>query len=752
MKEQEIQATEEEKKKIFENIKMEELDEINIDSQNDAFLENYLNNKYKIKLENLNNEQNYSVIASNQIQINSVNKKENKFKNLNITKNLENEIKGENENKLRAKKKEKETPIEMKPNLIEQFNLKGVKTTEKRMFTNLDIKKCEGQEIKGIKKEQKNLEKKSNGELLIKKEKKQKKEIETQVELDLINNNLILEHDIKYKINNQKKEENIIVKNKSFNIRHKNKQNSDLIIVKQKKLNLLQKSSKKFSKETIEPCYSESLTIKTRESYEEPLPNYRLSKKFTKFLISDDENSMPKNDINLISTLTETNENQFAIIGDKSEVIKENEENDQIGEKEEYIQKPIYDQEIINPDFDKNMTKQFINNMVQNKLEIEKKKNMDNTKNKLIIVFKAMKMKNALNKNTKNKKYFLNALKQIKEIKKTKLKSIIKTNTFSHNYLPKDKNKQKEYKDSSNLKQNIPSSKLYIENNSIEIKYKKKKAIKRLLSEIKENIINIEGINKNRKDIEKKFSDVKNMLSESFFFESATKLKRKNYIDTQTQTPKLRPKNKQTYKVILNEIKTTEKNEKPFPNYKTNNKYEINHILDLNYSGKTNSNNYSNNSLKIEKEDIKDPNKLFRISKFNNFFRYFFDSNKKIYFLKLLCLIKWNHLRKDFDLDKSRSRKKHKDIKELFDKSKTIFINKLLDFSKKYKTEKAFNLMTNLFNRRKKGVVNILKKNKKGKKLDSTLLKKNNIAFLKLKSIFRKFCGKYVFSLYKKNK
>jgi accessory colonization factor AcfC len=69
------------------------------------------------------------------------------------------------------------------------------------------------------------------------------------------------------------------VKNKSFNIRHKNKSNSDLIIVKQKKLNLLQKSSKKFSKENIEPCYSESLTIKTRETYEDPLPNYRLSKK-----------------------------------------------------------------------------------------------------------------------------------------------------------------------------------------------------------------------------------------------------------------------------------------------------------------------------------------------------------------------------------------------------------------------------------------------------------------------------------------
>ena len=98
------------------------------------------------------------------------------------------------------------------------------------------------------------------------------------------------------------------------------------------------------------------------------------------------------------------------------------------------------------------------------------------------------------------------------------------------------------------------------------------------------------------------------------------------------------------------------------------------------------------------------------------------------------------------------NRNKHRDIKELFSKYKIILINNLVYFSKKYKTEKAINLMANLFNRRKKEIVKILKRNKRERKLDSTLLKKNNIALLKLKSIFRKFCGKYVFSLYKKNK
>jgi len=77
---------------------------------------------------------------------------------------------------------------------------------EKKVFLNLDIKKCEGQEIKATKNLQKNIEKISNGELMIKKQQaKKKKEIDTQIEPDLINNNLVLNNDIKYKINPQKK-------------------------------------------------------------------------------------------------------------------------------------------------------------------------------------------------------------------------------------------------------------------------------------------------------------------------------------------------------------------------------------------------------------------------------------------------------------------------------------------------------------------------------------------------------------------
>ena len=86
--------------------------------------------------------------------------------------------------------------------------------------------------------------------MIKKQQAKKKKEIDTQIEPDLINNNLVLNNDIKYKINPQKKEDNIIVKNKSFNIRQKkSKSNSDLIIVRQKKLNLQQKSIKKFNKD-----------------------------------------------------------------------------------------------------------------------------------------------------------------------------------------------------------------------------------------------------------------------------------------------------------------------------------------------------------------------------------------------------------------------------------------------------------------------------------------------------------------------
>ena len=754
-KEREIQATEYETKKIFENIKIENLDKINI-------------NKFKKKIKDDYNL--YSINNSNQIEISSENKPENKFNNLNIGKTEENKI-------IITNKKKDKNKIDIKPNLIEQFTFNSKNKLEKKVFLNLDIKKCEGQEIKATKKLQKNIEKISNGELMIKKQQaKKKKEIDTQIEPDLINNNLVLNNDIKYKINPQKKEDNIIVKNKSFNIRQKkSKSNSDLIIVRQKKLNLQQKSIKKFNKENIEPCYSEAITIKTREYYEDPLPKFKLSRKFSKFLISDNENLIPQNNINLINTLTKTNENQLEFLGNKNNLIQENKE-----KENEYIQKiPILENKNNNEDFEKTMTKQFINNMVQNKFEIEKKKNMDNTKNKLVTIVKTMKMKNALNKNIKNKKYFFDKLKNIKDAKK----KIEISNSFNHNYIPNSKNKSEEYTDTFDLKSNFT---LYIDNNTIEIKNKNKSRKNKLLTEIKENNINIEGEKKNiikivdkvdegvqlspkkeltittkriykkEKILNKKFTHVRNILSDSFSYESeADNKKTKQYVEIATQTPRLRPKNYSPKKVTFNENKTVINNEKSFFELKNiNNTYQVDHSMDISYLGKSNIMNESNGSIKIEKEEIKDNDKLFRISQFNKLFKYVFDSNKRLSFLRFLYLTKWIQISKNSNFNNSQKLIKNKqNIKNIFEKSNLLMAHKLKDFSKTYKTIKAVPLIMNLFDRRKKEAIKTMKMNTKGKKIDEKVLRKTKNAIYKLKSKLRNHCGKYIFSLYKrKNK
>ena len=58
---------------------------------------------------------------------------------------------------------------------------------------------------------------------------------------------------------------------------------------------------------------------------------------------------------------------------------------------------------------------------------------MDQTKNKLIKVFKAIKLKNALGKNLKNKKYFMDRLKEIKKNKSEK--NLSSVNAINYNYV-----------------------------------------------------------------------------------------------------------------------------------------------------------------------------------------------------------------------------------------------------------------------------------------------------------------------------
>ena len=456
-----------------------------------------------------------------------------------------------------------------------------------------------------------------------------------------------------------------------------------------------------------------------------------------KLLISENDNLIPENNINLISNdLSQINEAQFEIIG-KNNLLKEN----NVEKEDEYIElKPDIEIKNNNEDLEKNMTKQFINNMVQNKFEIEKKKNMENTKNKLITIIKANKMKNALNKNTRNKKYFFDKLKNIKNAKK--ILSI--SNSFNYNYLTNIKYKAETYTDTLDLTNKFIND-LFIDNNAIEIRKKNKLSKNKNLSEIKENDINIEAIKKKEiekvdeeiqmspkkefkittkrtfkkeKIIKKHFSNIQNTQSDSFSFEKENKEKKeeipkpnpKKYVDTQTQTPKLRPQ-----RLIKNS-----KN--------ANITFEINHTLDMSYMGKNNINNENENE---------------------KIFKYYFDiNNKKIPFLKLLYLTKWIHLTKNCDLDKSKTR----DFKNLSKKYYSIVAHKLKDFSEKYKKTKAVDYLMNLFNRRKKEVIKAIKMKKKGNENDVVLLRKKKNALHKLNKVLRKYCRKYVFGLYKKNK
>ena len=708
-KEEEIQATE---KKDFN---VEEIDEITLESLNKDYVENIINDNYEKDLKE--RKKMLQKMKNDEINIKGKELEKNKFMILNIGKNKENDVMYENEGK-----------------------------KKKKMFDNLDIKKCEGCSINGIQKENKNLIKIKNDELMITTEEKLKKENDASYDIKLINEKLEPKNDINYTINSKKKE-NIIVKNNLINIKAKKDANkNNLIIVKQKKLNLISKNPKIFTKERIEPCYSESITIKTREEYEDPIPKFSLSKKFNKLLSSENENSYPKPNTNLISTLSSSSENQIEIIGIK----KENKEIKDISKQS----KPIIEEDKDKNEFKKNMTKLFINNMVENKLEIEKKKSLDNTKNKLIKVYKTMKMKNALyNKSLQSKKDFFDKLKKTKLNKK----QLYINNTICHNYI--SNNKKGENKGQQNI--------LYIENNTLQIRHKNKN--KKNLFPINENEINIKKNTKKIKKVDEEVQisplrDIKITVKRTYKKEKILQKNFKNIINTNldsftinpglnmvdiaTQTPKLRPKNKVPEKLIFNEIKTVIKNNRMNNTVYNFNAYEVNQISNISYLGNmsnTEINEINNINMKFEKEEsnninnINDPDKLYRISQIQKILKLFFNKNDS--FLKLIYLLKWKNNTKNSDKPES-----------IINQDKDIIINesKVKSDLDKETIEKANSLLLNLFERRKKEVYNMMKK--KGKKSDSKKLRRKENAAKKLNSVIKQYLGHYVFDLYKKSK
>ena len=207
------------------------------------------------------------------------------------------------------------------------------------------------------------------------------------------------------------------------------KKESSLAVEEQQSINKKEKEPKReFNKDDISICFSENFAVKLKEDYE---------------IKSEEDSKLNKNAINI---LEESIEKRIEIIGNPSASNKDS--NDSNGVKESKLngEYPIDSMNDIEP----HLTEELINNIVQDKLEKEKQKTMDQTKNKLIQVVKVIKLKNALGKNLKNKKDFINKLKDIKK-SKDKRNILSPVNAINHNYLSKHNIKVEESTDTENL-------------------------------------------------------------------------------------------------------------------------------------------------------------------------------------------------------------------------------------------------------------------------------------------------------------
>jgi hypothetical protein len=673
-------------------------------------------------------------------------------------------------NKLRSQRKEKKDKIKYLIDLNNQINIKGHKKKKvplkqekkedinyspiktNKLFSSLEMNKCEEKTISGKEKEPIILQNIKNDSLEIKSKKNKKIEEETQIDKNELKIDFVPENNDIFSLKS-KKSNNIIVKNKRFIIKDDQK-------------------PKVSGFDNLEQAYSETIEIKTQKEFDrsEPLPK----KVFD------------------IANLSQIKEGSLEMKG-KPEI---------------------------------SMGK--INNMVKEKLEEEKHKNLDNTKNKLMEVLKVVKLKNALGKNTLNKKYFMDKLKEIKKNKDDK-KVLSLGNAININYLsskPKiekfesctdtdyldemlddlkkkkitieknntieiiEKDKKKEFvplidkKDQFSIKD---KKKRYKENeteiteelNKIEVdpikslkfslinkkdeddedeeedkkdEFKKgKKDVKRqsksisidslsprTYSESRENDLNISGISKDTVDKEvqmdpikefkittkkivkketstkKKFMHNKIIPNDSLTIISNIQNKNKNEekaesdvvsnkkekvetCDVMTQTPKLRPAKKTAQKVVFHEIKTIMKKEQP-----TLAKYEIDHVNKykfIGYGNKLEAKSKKGDLLEDFKEsaldsgDKNDYEKVFKLEKLNNLVYI----NKKIDTLKMISFMKWANLPKNEDI----KREDIKEMKNFFSKYHKIFVDKLLcffdQFAKKLSISEACDIIKKIY-------------------------------------------------------
>ena len=607
----------------FNKIEKEKIDFEKINNE-PIMLESNKDNE-KEKSQDKNKDKEY-IIENNQISIvSSLDKKEipekneemRNFEGIEINKPEEYNIKGEGEgedvqNKIRKKKmKERETQIDDDlinindmPESYNELNEEG--NQEKRRFRgrkgdNENIQNK--QAITDGKEETQDNDYTGNDSLARKQKKKRTLEKATEIDNDLISNLDINNNEIfSYEPIKPEKKENIIVKNDDINIyENENKKELNLIIEEQQPLNInkdINKQNKEFNQEEILISDTENFILNKKEENEIPSEKQIL------------ENA------NTINNLEQSIEKRIEILGNasNSNMDKNNTTNEakypQINDEEDLLENY--------KDLDPNTTKEIINNIIQDKLEKEKQKNMDQTKNKLIQVFRVIKLKNALSKNLTNKKYFIEQLKNISSAnQKSKYpalyiekKNDIEIITYEKDDQTLNENiKTKLIDRLNNLEkvQNNDFSLFGAENAKKVKKSRRKKVHKKNLStpvnpieytEVKKDTnnddINEDKENKEEKDVEdepikelrittnkiiKEIVQNSNFLElESNFTDSFTIINQKinDTCTVATQTPKLRPRNKEAQKVVFHEIKSIIKKEQ-----KPANQYDICHECNL---------------------------------------------------------------------------------------------------------------------------------------------------------------------------
>ena len=391
-----------------------------------------------------------------------------------------------------------------------------------------------------------------------------------------------------------------------------------------------------------------------------------------------------------------------------------------------------------------NISQSLVEKKVKEEIKEEKSKILDKSKDKLFTIIKVVKLKNAISKNTLNKKYFIQQLKGIQKNDKDKknFRSIVKT--LSHNYLINKIKKHFDIEKRNDIE--IIEEKKLIELNSEKKEQFTIPNVKKNINlndkmEIEKNELNFaptkkESINlDSQNDLEKSFlssftnkTDINGSEPMKVFKITTKKIVKRQILKKNDK--KYEKVNTEAFSLEQN---ITKNNETPTTiKKKKKKKKKKSKFIKLEISQK-------NNFEIFGKKTANDCDRTFRIEKFKSLFRIYITKN--LYTLRYICLKKWKNIH-----DKELSHKKDDKLKNFFLKYTKLFTNKTSEILQKCGTKKLM----------EQPMKNEISKNYISNKLtgedEKQRLNRKKIGLDKINSLLRKASGKYLFKIYKQDK